>query len=71
MKIYFCWIILGCIIAFLGKAQDNYEIQVYPSPTAAKDAAMIELNNDIFKEKLVLRFYQYQLKFTHYLKHFQ
>jgi hypothetical protein len=31
---------------FLSKAQDNYEIQVYASPTVGKDTTMVELHSN-------------------------
>jgi hypothetical protein len=46
MKILLGWILLGCLIPFAGKTQDNYEIQVYGAETVAKGNTMVELHSN-------------------------
>jgi hypothetical protein len=46
MKISFYGVLLGCTLPFLGKAQDNYEIQVYGSQTVTKGSTMVELHSN-------------------------
>src|SRR5579863_8905534 len=46
MRIFFCWIMLGFSMPLTGKAQDNYEIQVYGSQTVAKGNTMVELHSN-------------------------
>ncbi len=46
MRTCFYWILLGCVVPFWGNAQDNYEIQVYSSPTVAKGNTMVELHSN-------------------------
>ena len=36
----------GLLVAFQSQAQDNYEIQVYASPTVGKDTTMVELHSN-------------------------
>ena len=38
--------LLGCAFSFPGMAQENYEIQVYGSPTVAKGNTMVELHSN-------------------------
>ena len=46
MRISICLILLGSVISLLSNAQDNYEIQVYASPTVGKDTTMVELHSN-------------------------
>ena len=46
MRNCLCTVLLGCIFPFLCQAQDNYEIQVYASPTVGKDTTMVELHSN-------------------------
>ena len=46
MRIFICGMLLGCILPILSEAQDNYEIQVYASPTVGKDTTMVELHSN-------------------------
>jgi hypothetical protein len=46
MRIYFYWLLFSLVLPHLSKAQDNYEIQVYASPTVGKDTTMVELHSN-------------------------
>lgn len=39
-------LLISLLAALKGKAQDNYEIQVYASPTIGKDTTMVELHSN-------------------------
>ena len=46
MRLLFGLVLLGCASPFFVRAQDNYEIQVYASPTVGKDTTMVELHSN-------------------------
>jgi len=46
MKIFFVSCLLTMLEPVICKAQDNYEIQVYASPTVGKDTTMVELHSN-------------------------
>src|ERR1700759_3096862 len=46
MRIIFGLFILALIAPVICRGQDNYEIQVYASPTVGKDTTMVELHSN-------------------------
>jgi hypothetical protein len=46
MRFFFYGLLLGCAMPVLSEAQDNYEIQVYASPTVGRDTTMVELHSN-------------------------
>src|SRR5882672_1557902 len=46
MRLLFQLLLMVSVLPFIAKGQENYEIQVYASPTVAKGSTMVELHSN-------------------------